>query len=182
MRLMLLAAAGAAALAGPAAAQDYRYAPAIEEAGPAIDEIAPAMDRATQALLNLDLGPILDAVDPMRPHPHRTLRDMARRDDPDFERNLRSSIYGSAASLHRMTAAAAAAEPALRQALDQFRAGIAAAMDAPYAEVPPRGYSPPPDDWDAVPMEAPPLPPGEVDEDWDRDLDEDPPAPEPYDE
>ena len=56
MRLTLLAAAGAAILAGPASAQGYRNAPAIEDAGPAIDAIAPAMDRTTQALLNLDLG------------------------------------------------------------------------------------------------------------------------------
>ncbi len=195
MRLTLLAAAGAAILAGPASAQDYRgakdYGGAQDyraaEAAEAIGRAAPAIDRTTRALLDLDIGPILDAADPSRPHSHRTVRDMAARDDPDFERHLRASIYGNAARVQRMTAAAAAAEPALRQALAQFQASIAAAIDAgsPYAR-PPQGYAPPPEpapgEWGAVPMDAPRPPPGEVDDDWDRDLDEDPPAPEPYDE
>jgi hypothetical protein len=168
MRLMLLAAAGAAILAGPASAQG-RHA---EDAQRVIDEAVPAMDRATQALLNLDIGPILDAVDPYGPHPHRTLRDMARRDDPDFERNLRASIYGSAASLQRMTAAAVAAEPALRQVMAQFQASIAAAMDAPNAAPPYRGAEPP---------IAGPMPYGADREDHYPE-DEAPPPPEPYDE
>jgi len=155
MRFMLLAAAGAAILAVPASAQNHR-------ADRSIDEVAPALDRTTQALLNLDIGPILDAADPSRPHYDRTIRDMARRDDPDFERHMRASIYGSAAGMHRMTAAVAAAEPALREALAQFQASIAAAMDAPSAG-------------------AAPLPPGDVDDDWDRDA-EDEYAPIPDDE
>lgn len=187
MRLMLLAAAGAALFAGPASAQSRR----ADDAQRVIDEATPAIDRTTQALLNLDIGPILDAVDPYGRHPHRTLRDMARQNDPDFERNMRASLYGSAASLHRMTAAAAAAEPALREALAQFQASIAAAMDggapdaAPYAPVP-RGYAPPhevyPNEGYAEPMEAPPPPPGDVDDNWDRDVDDEAPAPKPYDE
>ncbi|TMJ18365.1 MAG: hypothetical protein E6G92_00450 [Alphaproteobacteria bacterium] len=160
MRLMLLlAAAGAALLAGPAAAQNRHAAEAAE----AIDRTAPAIDRTTQALLNLDIGPILDAADPTRPHHHRTVRDMARRDDPDFERHMRASIYGNAARLRQMSAAIAATEPALRQTLAQFQASIAAAIEGPG-------------------MEAPPPPPGDVDDDWDRDQDDDPPPPEPYEE
>lgn len=173
MRLMLLAAAGAAILAGPASAQDRHG----REAQRVIDEAAPAIDRTTQALLNLDIGPILDAADPTRRHYSRTLRDMARRDDPEFEQHLRSSIYGNAASLHRMTAAVAAAEPALREALAQFQASIAGAIDesgsGAYGPPPPRApqdaygpppedeYAPPPDDeYTPIPDdEAPPLPP-----------------------
>jgi hypothetical protein len=170
MRLMLLAVAGAAILAGPASAQG-RHA---EEAQRVIDEAVPAMDRATQALLNLDIGPILDAVDPYGPHPHRTLRDMARRDDPDFERNLRASIHGSAASLQRMTAVAAAAEPALRQVMAQFQASIAAATDAPNAAPPPyRGAEPP---------MAEPMPYRDEREDYYPEDEGPPPPPEPYDE
>jgi hypothetical protein len=158
MRLMLLA-AGAALLAGPASAQSRHAAEAAE----AIDQTAPAIDRTTQALLNLDIGPILDAADPTRPHHHRTVRDMARRDDPDFDRHLRASIYGNAARMRQMTAALAAAEPALRQTLMQLQATIGAAIEGPA-------------------MEAPPLPPGDVDDDWDRDQDDDPPPAEPYEE
>jgi len=183
---MLLAAAGAALLAGPASAQSRH----TENAQRVIDEAAPAVDRTTQALLNLDIGPILDAADPTRPHHNRTLRDMARRDDPDFERHLRASIYGNAASLHRMTAAVAAAEPALRQALSQFEASIAAAMSAtgpygaPYAPPPPRGYAQPPRGY-AEPPEGYAQPPEEDGDVWDAEPMDDapppPPEPEPND-
>lgn len=93
-----------------------------------IERYAPAVDRAADALLNLDLGPILDAVDPYRPHRHHTLREFARRDDPGFEQRLHRSIYGSAAVAGRAADAAAAAEPALRRAVRQFERDMNAAL------------------------------------------------------
>ena len=168
MRLLLFAAASTL-FALPAAAQPPRGAPPPRPS----DEIrsyAPAVDRATDAFLDIDLGPLLDAVDPYRRHGPRTLRDMARRDDPDFDRRLRASIYGNAAAMGRVADAIAAAQPALRQAADQIERGMAGAIDA--AEGPP-----PPDDEDYA---APPPPSGDVDDDWDRDVDDDaPPEPEP---
>ena len=167
MRPLLLVAASTM-LAAPAAAQPPRGAPPPRPS----DEIrsyAPAVDRATDALLNLDLGPLLDAVDPYRRHGPHTLRDMARRDDPDFDRRLRASIYGNAAAMGRVADAVAAAEPALRQAADQIQRGMAAAIDSAEAPPPPGGeYAPPP-----------PPPPGDVDDDWDPDSDDDAPPPEP---
>jgi hypothetical protein len=169
MRPLLIAAASTL-LAAPAAAQPPRYAPPPRPS----DEIrsyAPAVDRATDAFLDIDLGPLLDAVDPYRRHGPRTLRDMARRDDPDFDRRLRASIYGNAAAMGRVADAIAAAQPALRQAADQIEQGMARAIDS--AEGPP-----PPGDEDYA---APPPPPaGDVDDDWDRDVDDEaPPEPEP---
>jgi hypothetical protein len=168
MRPLLIAAA-ATLLAAPAAAQPPRGAPPPRPS----DEIrsyAPAVDRATDAFLDIDLGPLLDAVDPYGRHGPRTLRDMARRDDPDFDRRLRASIYGNAAAMGRVADAIAAAQPALRQAADQIERGMAGAIDA--AEGPP-----PPDGDDYA---APPPPPGDVDDDWDPDVDEaPPPEPEP---
>lgn len=168
MRLLLFAAASTM-LAAPAAAQPSRYAPPPRPS----DEIrsyAPAVDRATDAFLDIDLGPLLDAVDPYRRHGPRTLRDMARRDDPDFDRRLRASIYGNAAAMGRVADAIAAAQPALRQAADQIERGMAGAIDA--AEGPP-----PPDDEDYA---APPPPPaGDVDDDWDQDADDEAPVPDP---
>jgi hypothetical protein len=163
MRMILLAvAATTAAAAAPAAAQRPR--PSDE-----IRAYAPAVDRATDALLDIELGPLLDAVDPYRRHGPRTLRDMARRDDPDFDRRLRASIYGNAARMGRVADAVAAAQPALRRAADQFERDVGAAIDAAEA--------PPPDDAYAAP---PPRPPGDVDDDWDLDADEEgPPEPEP---
>src|SRR6185295_2453327 len=114
-----------------------------------IRSYAPAVDRATDAFLDIDLGPLLDAVDPYRRHGPRTLRDMARRDDPDFDRRLRASIYGNAAAMGRVADAIAAAQPALRQAAEQIERGMAGAIDA--AEGPP-----PPDDEDYAPPPPPP--------------------------
>lgn len=168
MRLLLFAAASTL-IALPAAAQPPRGAPPPRPS----DEIrsyAPAVDRATDAFLDIDLGPLLDAVDPYRRHGPRTLRDMARRDDPDFDRRLRASIYGNAAAMGRVADAIAAAQPALRQAADQIERGMAGAIDA--AEGPP-----PPDDGDYGP--PPPPPPGDVDDDWDQDTDDEAPPPEP---
>ena len=132
MRRVLIAATAATAatflVAGPAFAQPPRPSEQIQD-------YAPAIDRAADALLNVDLGPVLDAADPYRRHHRRTLRDMARRNDPDFERRMHASIYGTADRMGRAADAFAAAEPALRRAFDQFEHDMAAAL---YAPPPPR--------------------------------------------
>jgi hypothetical protein len=155
MRLILLAAFSLTA-AIPAAAQ----APASP--GDKIAAMAPALDRATGAMLDLDVGPIIDAADPYRRdrylRRHRTLRDIARRDDPYFEHRLRAQIYGTTAGMARIADAIAAAEPAMRRSLREMEREIDAAVrDA-----------------------RPGLPPGQVDDDWDRDFDDEGPDDEPY--
>ena len=57
MRPMLIALAATAFVAAPAAAQPQRPSEKIQD-------YAPAIDRSADALLNLDVGPILDAMDP----------------------------------------------------------------------------------------------------------------------
>jgi hypothetical protein len=136
MRLLLIAAASAF-VAIPASAQPPRPSEQIED-------YAPAIDRSADALLNLDVGPILDAVDPYRGHHRRTLRDMAKRNDPDFERRMHATIYGTAATMGRAADAFAAAEPAMRRAFDRFERDMAEAIAPP---PPPRGHrdaAPPP--------------------------------------
>ena len=145
MRPMLIALAATAVIAAPAAAQPQRPSEQIQD-------YAPAIDRSADALLNLDVGPILDAVDPYRGHHRRTLRDMARRNDPDFEQRMHATIYGTAATMGRAADAFAAAEPAMRRALTQFERDMAAAMAAP--PPPPNGR-----------LQAPPPPPEHGDDD-----------------
>ena len=154
MRRMLVAAAAAAFFAAPAIAQPAPQAPPARP-GDLIEDYAPAIDRAANALMNLDVGPIVDAVHPYaRPH-HRTLRQLARRNDPDFERRMHASIYGTAATMGRAADAFAAAEPALRRAFSQFERDMAAAIATP---PPPRGPGARP---------APPPPPGsDGDDPW----------------
>ena len=73
MRPLLIAAAATTALiAGPAAAQTPRPSEQIQQ-------YAPAIDRSADALLNLDLGPILDAVDPYRAHGELLMARVATR-------------------------------------------------------------------------------------------------------
>ena len=78
---------------------------------------------------------------------------MARRDDPDFERRMHATIYGTAATMGRAADAFAAAEPALRRSIAQFEHDMAAAMAVP---PPPRGH----------PEDRPPPPPQGDDDPW----------------
>ena len=152
MRTMLVAAAAATLLAVPASAQGPRPSDKVRE-------MAPALDRSTEALLNVDLGPLLDALDPGRPHPARTLRDIAGRGDPDFDRRLHASIYGNAERIGRAADAMAAAAPALRGAVEQVERDMDEALDAgppPPPGDPDEDYGPAPDDEGPPPDEPPP--------------------------
>jgi hypothetical protein len=153
MRILLAAAAAATLLAVPASAQRPRPSDKVRE-------MAPALDRTAEALLNVDLGPLLDALDPGRPHPERTLRDLAGRGDPDFDRRLHASIYGNPERIGRAAYAMAAAAPALRGAVAQVERDMDEALDAG----------------------PPPPPPGDPDEDYGPapapDDDEGPPPPD----
>ena len=161
MRPMLIAVAATCFIAAPAAAQPAPQAPPSRP-GEQIEDYAPAVDRAADALMNVDVGPIVDAVHPYGRHHHRTLRELARRNDPDFERRMHATIYGTAATMGRAADAFAAAEPALRRAVRQFEHDMAAAMTAPSA--PParaaRPAAPPP------PGQAAPPPPDDDDYPW----------------
>ena len=135
---VLILAAAAAFLPAPALAQTM-------PSGAEIEAMAPALDRMTGALLDVDVGGFMDAVDPYarRPgygRPGRTLGEMARRRDPDFDARLRASIYGGTARAARMMDAFAAAMPALRRSLDEARAAIGSAIDDYHGGVPPRRY------------------------------------------
>jgi hypothetical protein len=161
MRNILIAAALSTLAAAPSAAQTR--ADQVRGAHEVIDRTAPAVDRATGAMLDLDVGPLLDAADPYGPRGrHRTLREIAGRDDPRFERRMRASIYGTAAGLSRMIDAFAAAEPGLRRSVRDMEDAIEGAVDASLEGAPRR------------------LPPGDVDDDWDRDLDDEAAGDEPY--
>ena len=133
-----LIAAAAAAFAAPAFAQPVadpleeeilRALPPAEE----VEAMAPALDRAVGALLNVDVGPLIDAVDPYRRHPEhgrrgRTLGELGRRDDPYFEERLRSSIYGTTAGMGRMMEGLAASAPALARSIRELERAMDAAI------------------------------------------------------
>ena len=141
MKKLLTALAASTLLAAPAAAHDPAVDAEIEArvaaslpSGREIEAIAPVLDRSVDAMLELDVGPLLDAADPYarRPgygRPGRTLRRMGRRNDPYFEARLRDSIYGSTAELGRMMDSIAVAAPAFTRSLLEMQRGIEAAVD-----------------------------------------------------
>jgi hypothetical protein len=138
------------AIAAPAAAQQaadtavdeeiVRNLPSQEE----FDRMGDAMGRIVGALLNIPVGPIVEAVDPgrrlSRAERERTLGQMATRDDPHFEERMRGSVGAVTSNMSTMVRQLAVATPALRRALEQVQRDVAAATrDIPSArtETPP---------------------------------------------
>ncbi len=157
MHKPLAACIAAALAAAPATAQphDEDFARAVPSS-PDVAAMAPALDRMMGTLLDVDVGPMMDALDPYGRHPGyrrpgRSIGEMGRRGDPDFDRRWRGALYGSTAQLGAMMDALAAAAPALRRSLREVESGMAAAMDDyrarrgdPYGD----DGAPPYDDWD----------------------------------
>jgi hypothetical protein len=159
MPKLLFASVAALAFAVPAAAQ--RPAPPphdpladeIARALPApeqIEAMAPALDRMIGAFMNVDVGPIMDAADPLRRHPGygrrgRTIGALGSRDDPYFEDRIRSDLYGATEGMARMSGAMAAAAPSLARSLREMENALGAAIDDYHRGAPPpRGRRAPP--------------------------------------
>src|SRR5688500_995266 len=95
----LLAAAATGAV--PAAAQTYPDEDVYSDALPEQHEIersADALHRVLDALMDVRIGPLVEAVDPDARHGRyrrdETLGDMARRDDPYVDERLHRSVDG----------------------------------------------------------------------------------------
>jgi hypothetical protein len=143
MRL-ILAGAAVAALAGPASAQRV-FTPGAEEdfvraIPPAaqVEAMGEAMDRVLGAVLDMPIGPLVEAIDAADPEGRRyrrdhprdsTVRDMARRDDPYFEERLRDSLQRNSADMGRAMEQIAIAAPALRRALAEMERSVERSMD-----------------------------------------------------
>ena len=113
-----IAALGVAAVT-PVVAQ-HRAAPPREEqalrgGAEAVRQAAPMIDRSTDAALDLDVGPLLDALHPYSPRGrHMTLRQMARQD----------LLYMGLSAHDYLMEQRAVAGPALRRAIDRVWAQI----------------------------------------------------------
>ncbi|MEA3040105.1 MAG: hypothetical protein QOE79_2618 [Sphingomonadales bacterium] len=114
MRNLILA-AGLLSLAAPAAAQPrhpapYPPRPRVEERLPRpgeVERIGTMIERVTDALLDIDVGPVADAVDPYRRYDPRrgpdTLGELATRRDPYARRRLHAEIEDTTAGLGAAT-------------------------------------------------------------------------------
>ena len=124
----------------PLADEIVRAIPPAEQ----IERMAPALDRMIGALMNVEVGPLIDAVDPYRRapdygRPGRTLGELGRRDDPYFEERLRTSIYGTTEGMSRMVDGLAASAPALARSIRELERAMDIAFGAyrqPYRDEP----------------------------------------------
>jgi hypothetical protein len=157
-----IAFAGTAFLAAPLAAQ-HREEQTLRGAAEAARQAAPMIDRSADSALELDIGPLLDALHPYSPRGrHMTLRQLGRSNDPDFDAKLHRSIYRGTARAAATLDAMATAAPSIRQSLRQMEAAIAGAMIEARRPLPRDGYAPRREDDDAPP---PPPPPGDEEDD-----------------
>lgn len=123
MRISLLMCASLAA-AAPAAAQPAPIRPIEIPPGltdPAtMDMVAEMVGALGDALLELPVGGIQAAVEGREPTPREkalTVRDLGRRDDPNFERNLELQIAQAKPVIQHGMRAMAEALPAVTEAL-----------------------------------------------------------------
>jgi hypothetical protein len=131
---LLAASISALALfAAPALAQPPRHVPPPPAAGPlnldSPEQIGRRIDRLADAIMAVDVGPVVDAIDPgarARGMP-TSLGDLADRRNPGARARMHQDIAATTAGVDVAVRDAAAAAPILLQTLAQARRQIAAA-------------------------------------------------------
>jgi hypothetical protein len=121
----LIFAASLLALAAPAAAQPYpdprddEFARELPPPGE-IEAMGDALGDVADAVMDVDVGPVLDAVDPTRRYRHRerTLGDIASRDDPYARERIRDGIGAATIGLAATVEQLAILTPVLRRSLE----------------------------------------------------------------
>ena len=86
-----------------------------------------AMQGVSQAFLNMRVGEMKAAIEGREATPaekRMTVRDMARKDDPNFDRNFRQKIAQARPMIEKGMNALSSALPAMTQALDQASKAI----------------------------------------------------------
>jgi hypothetical protein len=85
------------------------------------DRLADTMQSLSKALLDVPVGEVQAALEGREPTPadrKRTVRDLGRHDDPNFERNLGQQIAQARPVIERSMKALNTALPAIERALD----------------------------------------------------------------
>lgn len=126
MRLALLL--PFALIAAPAAARDHapaRPAPSADQVATALSDpivqegVAAVVGQAADAILDTHVGPLAHYSDGVRPQD--TLRDLAHRRDPAFERHLHDDTVGAVATAGRTTKDAVAMSAEISAAAARLR-------------------------------------------------------------
>ena len=132
----LIIAASILACAAPVAAQSYpdprddEIVRALPQPGE-VEDLGDTVGRVADAIMDVPVGPIADAVDPYRRGHHRddTLGDIARRDDPYARERMRDEIGAATAGLSAALEQIAIVTPALRRSLEDATRRMEDAMD-----------------------------------------------------
>lgn len=136
MRKLIIAVTALAA-AAPAFAQPYhdprdddlvRRLPPPHE----VERIGDSLGRATDALMDVDIGPVVDALDPYHRRYRRgpeTLGDLAGRRDPYARERIRGEIGAVTSGLGAAVGEMAIMTPILRRSLEDSILRMQAAID-----------------------------------------------------
>lgn len=92
-----------------------------------------AMGRAAEAMMDIDVGPVIDAVDPYRRHSHggrRTIGDLASRGDPYARERIARDMDRASDEMGRMAYSARAMTPVLRRTMEEIERSVEAAIRA----------------------------------------------------
>ncbi|HEY5724061.1 MAG TPA: hypothetical protein VIT45_17265 [Allosphingosinicella sp.] len=124
MRKLIVAASAAAAFAMPAAAQPRPDEEAVRNLPPPgeIREMGEALARVAEAMMDVDIGPLADAIDPARAR-HRgrhrqTIGDIASHGDPYARERIRDSIGAATAGMEVAMRQIAILTPVLRRSIE----------------------------------------------------------------
>jgi hypothetical protein len=133
----LIVAAAALAAAAPAFAQsgpDRAEEEILRELPPPgeIERMGETLGRVADAVMDVPVGPIVDAIDPgrrlHRRHRDETLGDIASRDDPYARERVRDSIGAATVGLGAAVAQLAILTPVLRASLEDAARRMEEAM------------------------------------------------------
>lgn len=137
MRLIFLLSSAAALVAASPATARERELPSADRVAQALADpqvqagVATVLDAFAGAILDTRVGPLAHYSGKVRPDD--TLRDVARRDDPDFDRHLQQRTRGAVALAGRTAHDAAAMQKELAVTAERLRglfAMTSAALDA----------------------------------------------------
>jgi hypothetical protein len=138
--------AGLLAAAAPAAAQPGRAPGAHLPPPGAVDAMGDRIEDLADALMDVDVGPVADAVEPDRYHGDRTLGDYASRRDPYARDRMHRSIERTTARVNATARELAIVTPMLLRSLQDARRRLEGALYAPdgaqpYRDQPYRGQT-----------------------------------------
>lgn len=134
--LLLLTASPA--LAQPAASPPAHIPPQLLDPRTA-DRLADTLQSLSKALLDLPVGEMQAAVEGREPtaaEKKLTVRDLGRRDDPNFDKNFRQQVAQARPAIAKGMKAMSAALPAIERAIDD----ASRALDRATANMPDPTY------------------------------------------